>query len=374
MGEGVKIMRAYHDGSGTSSILSASRMIACAFLAVWLALFLAVNLSGASYTGTGRWTYQTFPDPDMPMPDFDRLPPELKSQQDEIKATLTQPHSYERIFVLHYSDCAWNITVQFVGDSNRESSVCSYDGTKVLYYTVPSAAAIDAEASKGHKLYWGGSVEQVPVAREMDNSGAGSVWLAYASECYFKGATNGVAFWLGTYMGSSGTQRYEVPCTHVESLFPPGLPTEVYYTLKAQPQFDSTDQVEGFPIRAPFQDGYALGEFKASGSTNCDGLVFPTSFSFSEFAPKFDAQTTNDLLTHAKVTGVVTQIIVGPWQWENPAKSNGLYLEDFRSGQGGVHYTLTNGVIPDMDSPEMQRLIEMARRNEATQRQMMRGR
>ncbi len=359
---------------GTSGIRLASSerlcICFCMLLAILLGPLFERSLLAVSYTVEGRLTYETFPDPDTPIPNLSNFDP---TNRDRIAAFLAQPHEYERVFALHYNDCTWNLTVQLIGDTNWESAIYQYDGTNIISYNVPTARIAT------NYTHFGGAVDQTPVPRRTGDSGAECVWLAYASECYFGALTNDKVLWFDDVQSSLGFhKRIELPCVRAMSTLSPLLPTEVYYTLTSLPSLDPNGNLDLRPLAKPFQDGYTIGEFKASGSTNTGGLTFPTGFSFIQYAPKLKATTTNDLMARVKVSGAVSKITAGPWDWSDPAKNHKLFVKDFRVGQRFVDYGVSNEAIPAMGSPELRKITETAARNllaqEEAEKNNIRGR
>lgn len=312
---------------------------------VFLVLLAADNLLGVSYTVEGTLTYKSSADPTAPLPKFsapEGLPPNmvegLRKAFDQTIAEQTNTVPETGAFVLHYTDCMWNLSIFTTGGTNAYPYYYVYDGTNLVYYLLPGSDS----AALGS-----GMIESTPVPRIYAGALGAAVWMAFASECELDRITNDMIPWLEPIFSSSGfSKRFEVPCRLVRSTSDPHLLKEAFYTFTNFPHLGTSGTILTNSIKAPFQNGYIRAEFKALNFTNFDMLSFPTSFNFKQFAPEFQAKTNTDLFNSVEVTCIVTNVVVGSWTWEDPRIGRRIYVQDLRAPVANVLFLLTNEVPP----------------------------
>jgi hypothetical protein len=111
------------------------------------------------------------------------------------------------------------------------------------------------------------------------------LWLAYASRCYFSGLSTNhlIPIWMldDPSLRDAG---YTVPAIWQLQTRPPQLPARVIYLNDGTHRTVSADHVPiTFRYAAPFDQGFTNAEYQVQASTNVDGLVIPTEFTFTRY-------------------------------------------------------------------------------------------
>jgi hypothetical protein len=239
-------------------------------------------------------------------------------------------------------DCRWKVTCVLVGNSNFNSFVTQYDNQNIsYYYLLPS----------GNTNLTSLIVEETLVPRTYTSAAGEYAWLAFASGCYFRNLTNGMATSFGTVRSPSGIhKRYELPVTFTLSEAPPYVPMHVEYRTASLPSVTEDGAVRMNSLGPEFpENGYVSGELKSLGFTNKFGLGIPTAFEYRAYGPFTDASGTNRLQCTLVVQGTVTNISLREQKTELGIP-NRISVDDRRSEQPAARYIITNGVLPATES------------------------
>ena len=260
-----------------------------------------------------------------------------------------------RHFELDFDDCTWTIKVYLDRSDIRTAFVQQYDGHNLLTFQV--------DPDKPGKS--SGTVEECSVPETLLASFNEQPWLAFASWCYFREATNGYAISLEAARSPSGyNHRLVVPATVHLSDASPHLPDSIAYLRRQLVFFDTdgnlkTNRIsEGYP---GVENGYIDAEFRSGGFTNVNGLSFPTTFEFRRNMLVRKGTAKYELYCVAVTTGTATNIIVGKSVGGTKPIPATLYLHDLRVPEPNVLLKVANGVIPSTDSPE---ILELRKKTE----------
>ncbi len=268
-----------------------------------------------------------------------------------------------RHFELLFDDCKWTIKVYLDRSDVHTAFVQQYDGQNLLTFQVDP----DKPGNSS------GTVEECSVPQTLLASFNEQPWLAFASWCYFREATNGYAISLEAARSPSGySQRLVVPSTvHLSDAFP-HLPDSIAYLKKQFVFFDTDGNLKTNGISGAYpgvENGYVDAEFRSGGFTNVSGLSFPTTFEFRRNMLVRKGNAKYELYCAAVTTGTATNIAVGkPDVQTEPIPAN-LYLHDLRVPEPNMLLKVTNGMVPSTNSPELLELRKKTAESFKLQRQ-----
>jgi hypothetical protein len=241
-------------------------------------------------------------------------------------------------FELRTTGKGWWMRVVQRDNASFESFVYQYDGSNLVHYFTLSGPQATLPS---------GTVEECPVPHTSSSDLHEFIWLALASGSYFKGLTNNLALSLKPLESPVGHfRRVEVPCKFTLAERPPYVPLQVEYFRTNLAYLLETDEVTNLPLPKLLEKGFVQGKFTCQAQTNVAGLSFPTEFDYRQFGPTPDGKGVSCRFT---VKGSVQSVALGDQTW--PGLPERLNLEDLRHPVPGVHYRLTNGVVPNLGAP-----------------------
>ncbi len=266
-------------------------------------------------------------------------------------------------FDLDFDDCTWTIKVYLDRSDIHAAFVEQYDGRNLLTFQV------DPDKPENSS----GTVEECSVPQTRLASFNEQPWLAFASGCYFREATNGYAISLEAPWSPSGySQRLVVPATvHLSDAFP-HLPDSIAYLKKQLIFFDTDGNLKTNRLSEKYpgmENGYVDAEFKSGGFTNVSGLSFPTIFEFRRNMLVRKANAKYELYCVAVTTGTATNIAVGKLAVQTRPLPTNLYLHDLRVPEPNMLLKVINGMVPSTDSPEILELRKKTAERFKLQRQ-----
>ncbi len=259
-------------------------------------------------------------------------------------------------FRLVVEDCKWKISVSEASESERRPYVYQYDGTNLSYLAFAQSAA------NGDS----GMVEDSEVPQMWLSTAGEFAWLALASSCYFAKATNGTARSLFALRSNSGrVRRYEVPVVIKLDKLPPCLPKSVRYItdrfllLKEDGSLETSSIASKFPSLG---DAFTSGEFSSHNFTNVGGLSLPTAFEYRDYLPISDGTGSAELRLVLVVRGTVSEVEANAAAIDLSLGSRRIYIQDLRVQTPQTLVAVTNGALPQTNTPSVLRAQKKAER------------
>lgn len=256
----------------------------------------------------------------------------------------------------------------------------SYDGTNVLHQTkivqriaLPDAMPIrlleqpegDPNIDTNDWVF----LTITPGMQPLDNLGGNLPWLVFCSGPFFKYSDSAVPLPGADVRHVAGAFGFE----HEVRTFPDdlGLPAACDFIASAEllekaAVHDSllrdgrtaADNKAALRPLVGFADGFVVGSYRVLNRTNLEGCSLPTLFTYEQFRTGFDERANLALYLRGEILSIETT------QSSSPLLSNTqLYsVVDyrFRSKRGVVddlHYGITNGVVPTINDPALQKLF-----------------
>ena len=179
------------------------------------------------------------------------------------------------------------------------------------------------------------------------------LWLAYASTCYFSGLSTNqlIPIWMLDDPGLRDA-GFTVPAIWRLQAGSPQLPVRVIYLNDGTHHTVSTDRAPiTFRYAAPFAQGFTNAEYQVLASTNIDGLVIPTQFTFTRYYVDRER-----LLVRTVTRGNATVVRKGTSVSDFRPQFTGRAItidKRFRNAKDpvpNVPYWVTNGNWPKIDN------------------------
>jgi len=286
---------------------------------------------------------------------------------------LQKPPMLRRDFEVFVTDCVWKVKVYLIGNTNFNYFSTTYDGTNIIYFDPVSSSAQARLSQRAMEKYTSelarnpnaspnitnvlGScvIEPGPVPRSRSSTANAHIWLAFASGCYFKTLTDGVALDLNAIEsnGAVFSRRQETPVQYVLNPAPPFLPIEAEYISTNLLALSTSGQLLQVPISPVLRAGFVSASFKSEGFTNVAGQTFPTKFEMRENSPLQNAKATNDVHCDLIVRGEVKSISVDHSSITNEIGTQVLFAHDLRIPNAPPQYVISNGIVPSVDDPSL---------------------
>jgi hypothetical protein len=258
-------------------------------------------------------------------------------------------------FHLSFSNCNWTIRVEMPGNTNLQFVACEWDGHDLIY----SHGSFKNIANSGF-------VENVPVPQRTTSAAIEIVWLAYASPCYLASATNGTVLAFLPLRSKLGhISRYAIEADIETSPLAPYFPSRMQFHTSHILALNNSGAVITNSLPMPFTEvGYKSAEYLANRHTKVDGLTFPQAFIYREFRPGRRAIDAPEIESTLTIEGFATNIWTRTHQISTGTSSpQGFYAHDLRVPVPGTLYPVTNGFIPETNSP-----VVLAAANRASDR------
>ena len=247
-------------------------------------------------------------------------------------------------FELLVEGCTWSMKVVQVGNRDYAFDHYSYDGTNLVYYSIPRDQTFTNVAAR---------VESVPVPHRFSPSTGDVVWLAFASGCYLKGVTNNSVICFEPLRSSNGAfRRWELPCKLSLLPEPPYLPQHFELTrTNLLLALDDDGNPFYIPLPNAFPRGFVCTRFESTEFTNVSGLLLPSAFEYTEYRPAPGAKSENALFCSVRVRGTATLLSTTKAHPDIVLDARATFPHDLRVTSGLTPmYRMTNGVIPALDS------------------------
>ncbi len=273
--------------------------------------------------------------------------------------------------------CSWAIncedTSAFTNTSILDTKrTASCDGTNIYAVTFQSESAA--------KEAWGNNYDSVkgrlPLAMAHIYSGdypslrepvIHNIWLAFASRCTFSNA-NGLAkppfvVDMSIFGNTNYFCNYKWEIDDNEPSLRKLVYTDLGTTYVRNPKTGELSQIVNPP---PYDKGYTTAMGRWLRSTNIDGVLMPTDFEFTAFAPNQNGKKATDLLKASSYRCIITNI----FRRENSKIPTDLpegkvLVSDRRfekRGNAYITYEISDGRWRATNEPFISRLLETAPR------------
>jgi len=247
-------------------------------------------------------------------------------------------HNPTNTFSVAVSGCKYKISVESSLSNTYQSG---FD--QVLYHLISIRTPTNP--------IYNGMVESHEIPPD-DGTTINYLWLAYASGCYFsEQSTNRL---IPIWMLDDPNLRdmdFTVPALW-QLQVPSSLPSRVVYLNDGTHHTVSDNRMPStFRYAAPFDQGFTNAEYEVLASTNVDGLVIPTQFTFTRYYVEGKR-----LLMRTFTQGNATLIRKGTTVSDFRPQFTGrsvTFDKRFRNAKDpvpSVRYWVTNGNWPEINS------------------------
>ncbi len=199
-------------------------------------------------------------------------------------------------FEVSVSNCFWEIKLN---SATNNSYAAKYDGENIYFIHNLSNAveALRKDGKETGKNIATALVVKSKVPHDPFAEGIGTVWLAYASGCYFKNRTDSQIepmFSIADGVILQDQVIYQEATWRLNrTLF---TPTELtVFNDGKLLTYRRLAKAEPIRYRPPYENGFVIAQFKLSASKTIGAREFPTSAVFKIFGTKPNAKSKTDL-------------------------------------------------------------------------------
>jgi hypothetical protein len=268
----------------------------------------------------------------------------------------SHPKPLIRHFETRVSDSSWQVQVILDGNTNFEYILYSYASNNISYYArSPFKPALKSRDGRtvATNTFESVLVECQPVPRTWTSAGGEFVWLALASAAYFAGVTNSRVLDFQTIDAPRTlSSRHDTLCEFTLSTAPPHLPLSATFWGEKAMLFKRNDGALTATIHPHFSETrYISAAYTVDRTTNVDGLLFPKTFTYNAFSPVRGSNgPSSPFLT---VQGTIAGVSIGEPALSPELPTGMVVVRDLRVPEPYVHYCVSNGILPALDSREV---------------------
>lgn len=202
-------------------------------------------------------------------------------------------------FIVSVRGVEWGITTWGLGNSNRLECYKDTNSLRTVVTTFMGGRNPDKA--------WAGTafVEHLDRPSKEDQV-LQALWLTYCSSAYFQSITNGKIepIWMldNPLLPAQG---FTLPGKWTLNELPPHLPSELFYLSDGiyHGYNSDTKQPREIKLRVPYDTGYTCAVFRATSTTNFNGIGFPMAFYFERSQTPLGNRTPD--MPRAEVVGEV---------------------------------------------------------------------
>jgi hypothetical protein len=221
--------------------------------------------------------------------------------------------------------CKWIIRTYLSPDTGISYVEDAFDG-RIVYSYIQFTNQTSPSANTSAAI-----IEENNVPHEKTDFST-SIWLAYASGCYFNEIKdNKVKLFFDFNDSTLRLNNQSVKVAWERSKLPPFVPVYVNFYDDGFVYSRRNNTSSSFQRKPPYDKGFITYKYLVTTFTNISGITIPAGFQLESYVTKPDGKTSEDIKLLFTQFGSVEKIIINPEEQDfAPKIDSATYVEDRR--------------------------------------------